>query len=847
MWISEAQRTASKSWRNVDVSWEDFLARLEEKFVRTPESMAEYAHMDKSEQGARKSLPGGFVGGRLNGPRRTRDAVLCRTMVTLDADFARAGDEPDGWKHDWAAFTGLYDDLAVACYPTHKSRPDKPRLRWVLPSSREMTPDEYPAVARRVAQWIGIETFDPTTYDVNRLFYYPSVPQDAPYELLQQNGTPLDVDAVLASYGAGEAWKDVSLWPTSSREITPSSTSKSKAADPTTKDGPVGLFCRTYDIPAAIDEFLPDVYQETMTPGRYTYTGGSTAGGAIVYNDGAFLYSNHATDPAQGRSVNAFDLVRIHKFGQMDEGLDEEQTTPSKLPSYKAMIDWMGGLDAIKEQRAAEERTAWEQDFGDLPVLVENDADTEKLPPFIRTGAKGQRKVDPTRLAEWTRRHLRYKLVRDQATDSVRIFVYDGGVYQQYAPEMMLGKIKSFVADCAPELVTMPPVREAYQQIVTDLCYVSQDSLDADEELVNFRNGLLRLSDLILLPHSPDVLSTIQIPCDWTGSPSPTPVFDEYMSTLTNGNPKVAQLLLEVMGVALTNIPAGRMKKALFLVGKGNTGKSQLRLLTERLLGLRLCSSADLSELEARFGTANLYGKRLVGSPDMSFMTVPELRLFKKAAAGDSLSVEFKGLTPFNYVFKGVLWFCMNELPRFGGDDGQWVYDRILPVRCVNVIPADKQDKTLLDKMLAERDGIVYQAIQAARKVIANGYRYDVPNSVTAELAQYQVANNTALSFFESCMRRTLLEEKPSDFCTTSRVYAVYRAWCRTNARNGYAKPQPEFRRSLAAYLGVPDDKLTVHRKTGNFYVGITLTAAAKQEFSEDYGAFADLELRDRA
>ena len=77
------------------------------------------------------------------------------------------------------------------------------------------------------------------------------------------------------------------------------------------------------------------------------------------------------------------------------------------------------------------------------------------------------------------------------------------------------------------------------------------------------------------------------------------------------------------------------MKKALFLVGDGDTGKSQLKSLVERLLGKGNFIGIDLKEIEARFGTGAIYGTRLAGSSDMSFLSVDELKTFKKITGGD--------------------------------------------------------------------------------------------------------------------------------------------------------------------------------------------------------------------
>jgi predicted P-loop ATPase len=92
-----------------------------------------------------------------------------------------------------------------------------------------------------------------------------------------------------------------------------------------------------YDVPAAIAAFLPGIYLETDDgSGRLTYAGGSTVGGAVLYDDGQFLYSHHATDPTSGRLVNAFDLVRTHKYGDQDDAA-MPGTPTNKLPSYTAM------------------------------------------------------------------------------------------------------------------------------------------------------------------------------------------------------------------------------------------------------------------------------------------------------------------------------------------------------------------------------------------------------------------------------------------------------------------------------------------------------------------------------
>lgn len=455
-------------------------------------------------------------------------------------------------------------------------------------------------------------------------------------------------------------------------------------------------------------------------------------------------------------------------------------------------------------------------------------------PYFIKFKENGMPYVHDALLAKWTREHLDYRLVRDSGKQGLRVFVYENGVYWLYAEDMLQGIIKGYIAGYDEELVTMRSVRSACDHITTDLEYVSQSDLDADEGIINFQNGLLRLSDMMLLPHSPEVLSTIQIPCEWTGSAGPTPVFDRYLDTLTNGDREVQKLLLEFIGVCLSNVKGWRMKKSLFLVGAGDTGKSQLKSLVERLLGKGNFIGIDLKEIEARFGTGAIYGTRLAGSSDMSFLSVDELKTFKKITGGDSLFAELKGQQAFEFTYGGLLWFCMNRLPKFGGDDGQWVYDRIMVVECSNVIPKDKQDKAMADKLYAEREGIVYQAVCALRTVIANGYRFSEPDCVRSAGERYRNSNSTVISFYQECMC-SRQGGSDADGCTTGKVYAVYKAWCSDN-NNGYAKTAREFRETLAEHLGRAYSDIITHTKRGNFYRDITLTTEAREQYRRAYG-----------
>ena len=323
LWVSYGRSRFDTSWQNKEVLWSTLLSRFSHA-TQTQETQAEYLKMSKAQQDNIKDV-GGFVGGTLKGGRRKSETVEKRSMICLDLDNA-----PDSFIDDMF----IEEPVCWAIYSTHKHKKGAARFRMIIPLSREVTPEEYEAVSRMVAKDIGLKYFDSTTFQPARLMYWPSYSLDGDYVFDYNDAELLNPDEILKRY---PDWTDVSSWPTCPDELRVEKKRKERQADPTKKDNSVGLFCRAYTVPEAISEFLPDVYTQEKED-RYTYAAGSTHGGLVIYDDGLFCYSNHSTDPAHGLDLNAFDLVRIHLFGDQDEKA-KEGTPSTKLPSYKAMVE----------------------------------------------------------------------------------------------------------------------------------------------------------------------------------------------------------------------------------------------------------------------------------------------------------------------------------------------------------------------------------------------------------------------------------------------------------------------------------------------------------------------------
>lgn len=361
----------SKTWKNTKITWSALVGRLSEPVV-TAETYKQFMHATKDEQSKIKDV-GGFVGGFLTNGKRDKSSVLYRQLVTLDIDFSH--------ENFWWDFTMLFDCAAVI-HSTHKSCPEKPRHRLIIPLDREVSQEEYQAIARKIAGDLNIDLFDQSTFDVNRLMFWPSVSSDAEYYFEYQDGPFLDADYILGLY---DNWHDTSEWPTASDSTDVIMQAIKKQEDPDNKKGIIGLFCRTYTIQEAISAFLSDVY-EPAGEDRYTYINGTTAAGLIVYND-KFAYSHHGTDPAGGRLCNAFDLVRIHKYGHLDTGKEKNEQDKK---SFKAMEEF-ASKDPLTKAHIAEEKLAEAKfDFAEEVELPDDEEQDTSWTSELTANTKGE-------------------------------------------------------------------------------------------------------------------------------------------------------------------------------------------------------------------------------------------------------------------------------------------------------------------------------------------------------------------------------------------------------------------------------------------------------------------------
>lgn len=339
---------------NKSISYLDFINNYLKDTKYTKENYKEYINFSKDIQDNIKDV-GGFVGGFLKDGKRRKDTVINRSLVTLDADFAYKNMIEDIEKNC---------DFAMCIYTTHKHTKENPRFRIVIPLSDEVDSIEYEAIARKLAFNIGIDYFDDTTYSPSRLMYFPSTSKDGDYVFKIIDKAWINPKDILNSY---ENYKDESSWPFSSRtkgKVINSNTNTSKE-NPRLKEGIIGAFCRVYNVFDVIEKYLSNIYKKCDSEYRYTYINGSSSNGLIIYENGDFAYSHHSTDVCLDKLCNSFDLLRLHKFSNLDEKVSVD-TPINKLPSYINMIEFISKDEKVMLELGNSKLKQAKEDFKDL-------------------------------------------------------------------------------------------------------------------------------------------------------------------------------------------------------------------------------------------------------------------------------------------------------------------------------------------------------------------------------------------------------------------------------------------------------------------------------------------------
>lgn len=343
------------------------------RFRKGDTTLAQYRDMNTTQQGRAKSAPGFFIGCTFRGKERKRDQIISHQFITLDID--------EGTPAILRGFqqNEFFPDLEHVVHSTRSHGGGKIKLHVIMPLAAPVDADRWHALARVLAQRVDpkMMAIDIVSYRPAQVMYLPSTNSDVKGFAIHHAGAIASAEGVFAEYDGD--WRDIGSLPRSEREDRVGLT-QLEAENPLEKKGIVGAWCRTHDIHDVIEMLDPPKYEVSErdadgTPKRYSFIGGHGVNGAVVYQHNGIatkLHSHHGTDPVSGQ-VNAWDLYRIHQFGDLDDWRESRKDDPREMKSYKAMANMIASEDWCAEVR----KDAFEDRYGIDEDKVGDGFDTE--------------------------------------------------------------------------------------------------------------------------------------------------------------------------------------------------------------------------------------------------------------------------------------------------------------------------------------------------------------------------------------------------------------------------------------------------------------------------------------
>lgn len=769
-----ASRTA-KSWKNITLTWEELIERLGNPTV-TQETFSDYQKMSRTEKGRVKDV-GGFVGGWLKQGRRKNENVQSRSLVALDADSP---------SEDFLDRLDLLADYGYVLYSTHSHSPKAPKYRIIIPTDRLMLPDEYEPVARYLANQLGMKNFDDTTYQGVRLMYWSSHARDADFVFKVNDEKFVNVDDILATF---PDWKDSSFWPESPTHAVRRSREAKKQGDPLSKKGLVGAFCRTYDIKQAIAEFLPEVYAEGSTPDRYTYIEGSTANGLVLYDD-VFAYSHHGTDPVGDTLVNSYDLVRIHKFGDLD-GDAKDGTPTNKLPSSKAMNEWVADLPNIKADLMAEAIGDFDEE-----IPVEDDRS------WLEIDDRGEAEVNSYLLAQ-------------QILREVPVW-YDGLEFLRYEAEKGIwipnaeDFLRSYIA--TKKLVKITKIRHINETMaaIKALAFSKEVFEESDVNKIVLANGVYDLqTDSFVGQFDPNLHARSSHPVEYDhGADCPTFIgFIEEVVGAEN-----VDFIFEWFGYNFYR--EYTIQKMLFVQGVGGTGKSTIINILRAMIGTDNYSAVTLQYLmQERFAKIGLYRKTANFDTDAKPQYLADGATLKMLTGEDSIHADRKNKEPITFYNYAKLSFAMNELPPMRDFSGG-LKRRMMILEMNKVLTEEVKKKYPLDQIMAEIPGIFNRAMEGLRQALSRR-DFSISATMRESVEKWEKGNDVVAMFLED--ECEIGSDKKS---AVSEVYPTYKQYCIDSGYKPLAKNS--FNQRMVE-LGFENKLIKIGKKPVRSWVGFCL------------------------
>lgn len=334
-----------------------------------------------------------------------------------------------------------------------------------------------------------------------------------------------------------------------------------------------------------------------------------------------------------------------------------------------------------------------------------------------------------------------------------------------------------------------------------------------DRNVINLKNGLLDIRTYEMRPHTPDYISTSQIPIAFDRE-AKAPQWFKFLNDVMKQDQDQIRLLRQIAGYCLTTDTS--LAKAFILFGSGANGKSLFTRIVSKIIGERNVSSLSLSTITRQFGLIGLVGKKLNIIDEISGNYF-ESDVIKGIISGEKLTADVKYRPePLEFVPFAKILFSVNELPKIN-DTTPGLYRRFTIVP-FEVSFLNNPDTHLESKLSEELPGILNWAIEGLRDLRTEG-KFTETNKNKEAMRSFKTENSPISEFFQNMYEVVPDEDRAKFLIPLTEIYGDYRQYC---FDSGYKpKAMANFIRELNHTEIVGWDIRKVERASRRYFEGV--------------------------
>lgn len=424
-------------------------------------------------------------------------------------------------------------------------------------------------------------------------------------------------------------------------------------------------------------------------------------------------------------------------------------------------------LETLKNHHSVEEKKALQ-----IAEFYEEDG----TPKFLETIRVYNNKGEITTVKKVLNKNLfsKFLAVKYPLLDVSKIhYFYDNGVYKEKVYneiEIIIREELEFLGDKFVISTTIDALKRFW--LLNRKVSTFPEDLNAQPTLINFKNGILNVATLELMPHSPEIKTTVQINANY--NPNAEPVYFKDFFDFTFPKENLRKLVWQILGYSLSSFYSNK-KRFFIFQGDKDRGKSLfLNVTLNALLPKSARTHRDLQSFTTdRFATADLYGKTVNINGELSADTIKDTSLLKKLTGEDGINAQRKKGQPFEFVPTAKYLFAANTLPTISDPDATSAfYERVI------IIPFT-QKVTYKDRSLGSNiinhdlDYIATQAILALNYLIKNNFEFDIPAEIQELTNMYEEENNSVLNFVS-----TVCDVEPTAIMSVNEFMKIYKQYC---------------------------------------------------------------------